>query len=656
MKGFILTGGPVWRRRILLGLVVGVPVLFLRMVEDPFNVPKLALLIAGTAVVGAIRIVEALQGNARFYGRPLLVPAVAFTAVLVVSWIFSPYRYYALFGLYGRFHGLIPYLVIIVFGLLLADAFAGRARDLAWAFVVAGGFVGGYAMVQWVGADPFTWAFAGRRTTQALSTIGNPNFSGGFLGIVIPLGVGLWFVDKQRRRKIAVLTALMAGGCYVAYSQGGWAAAAAGSAVTLGFVLAPRFRHARKAGAVAALLVALFLSGGVVYTIMTGKIEPFPFTVASRGWWWEAAMGVAGDSPLVGSGPDTFYVEGVQHRPLEDALFWNFNFADDPHSVFFAFLSNAGVVGLSGYLVVLGWSIWRGLRLQTSNLVGAAFIGSVVAYFTQALISIDEVSLRLALWVGLAGLVASTEEAVPDPKPVRPGRKGRARVRPPPVRAKPAVIVVGLVTLGALWWSAMFLLADARVHQGNVLFAGGEVERGKRHYELGLSFRGDYEYRRRYARHLAQSGITEDAGADEFNRVMELLSFLDHFPQVDTLVERARAVTQRASVEPELLTRAAELYEEAFRIDPLNPVIRTEYARSLIAAEREDDAATVLEAFVAEMPKNQYPEFWGQLGLARALTGDSAAAREAIEIALTLDPGNSTAQRAQEVLERDLPS
>jgi tetratricopeptide (TPR) repeat protein len=332
-------------------------------------------------------------------------------------------------------------------------------------------------------------------------------------------------------------------------------------------------------------------------------------------------------------------------------LFWNFNFADDPHSVFFAFLSNAGVVGLAGYLVVLGWSVWRGLRLSSSNLVGAAFLGSAVAYFTQALISIDEVSLRLAFWVGLAGLVASTEEAVPDPKPPRPGRKGRTRVRPPPVRGKPAVIVVALVTLGALWWSAMFLLADARVHQGGVLFARGEVERAKRQYELGLSFRGDYEYRRSFARDLAQAGITEPVDDHEFNRVMELLSFVDHFPQVDAIVERARAVAQRAAVEPELVATAAELYEEAFRRDSLNPVIRSEYARSLIAAEREDEAAALLEEFVAEMPQDQYSEFWGQLPLARALTGDSAAAREAIEIAFTLDPENAAAQRAQEVLE-----
>jgi len=653
VRTLILTKGPITRRYILIGLVIGVPAFFLRMVEDPFNVPKLALLMAGTAVVAAIRIAEITQGAEASGLRRLWFPAAAIAAPLTLSWLFSSYKWYGLFGLYGRFQGLIPYLVAVAFGVLLADAFAGRAQQLGWAVVVAGGFVGAYALIQKIDADPFTWAFGGEETNQALSSIGNPNFSGGLLGITIPLGIGWIFAArKARRNRAMLLTALMVAGCYFAYSQGGWAAALAGSAVTLGFGFASRFRFARLLGIVGALVIAAGLAGSVLYTIVTDEFGPFPYTVASRGWWWEAAAGAAADHPIVGAGPNSFYVEGPENRPLADALYWNFNIADDPHSVYFAFLSNAGALGILGFLSVLGWVVYRTIREPPHDWMSAAFLGSIAAYFTQSLITIDEVSLRVALWVALAGYATSYLPLPQEPRAVS-ARRRRSKRAPQrqPLRRRPAVALTGVALLGALYFSGAFLVADARVHQANLLFAAGAADDATREYELALAFRDDYEYRRRFARNLA--GVVsqqQEAGADEFRRALDALSFLDHFPQVNTMVERARIVFQRFQFEPELLDRAVALYRQAFEVDPLNPVIRTEYAQALVQADRIDEARAILEAFSDDIGTDDYAQFWGQLALIRATMGDDEAAVQALEIALELEPEEPAAVRAQELL------
>jgi tetratricopeptide (TPR) repeat protein len=656
LKTFILTKGPLYRRRILLGVVVGVPVFFLRMVQDPFNVPKLVLLMIGVTLAGAIRLAELSQGAKAQAMKHMLVPAVAIGGPLLIAWVFSDYRDYALFGLYGRFQGLIPYLVVIAFGLLLVDAFAGRARDLAWGVLLAGGFVGGYGLVQIIGADPFTWAVGGEETNQALSSIGNPNFSGGLLGVFVPVGVAMYFDEKKRRTKVAIITLLMIGGCYVAFSQGGYAAAVAGSAVVLGFKLSERWRIAKILGALAALAVAVFLVGAVVFTIFADRFGPFEYTVASRGWWWEAAVGTWTESPVVGAGPNSFFVEANPHRPLADALYWNFNIADDPHSVLFAFLANAGALGVIGFLTVLGFAVREGCKLDRTNMVGVAFLGGVIAYFTQAFISIDEVSLRVALWTMLAGLVASL---LPAPQEVRSrpkaARARRGRKRAPvrePVRRWPVLPLVGLAALAALWYGGGFLVADGRFHQGALLWQQERFPEARRQYELALSFRDDYEYRRRYARQLAQQvGQEGDVYGRYYERATELLSFLDDFPQVNTVVEQARLVRARAQVELELQDRALEIYARAFRIDPLNPIIRVEYAGLLLDKAREQEAADLMEAFADEMGRDQYPDFWGMLAWTRALVGDEAGAREAIDIALALNPDEPNAQQAQEVLE-----
>jgi hypothetical protein len=445
----------------------------------------------------------------------------------------------------------------------------------------------------------------------------------------------------------------MVGGRYFAYSQGGWAAALAGTAVSLGFGFAPRFRFARLLGVLGALVVAAGLAGAVVYTIVTDEFGPFPYTVISRGWWWEAATGMATEHPIAGGGPNTFFVEGPEHRPVADALYWNFNIADDPHSVFLAFLSNAGVIGLLGYLAALGWVVYRVWRDPPKDWLGAAFLGSVTAYFTQAIISIDEISLRMALWVALAGYVVSFEPRPPEPRPAR-ARRRRGKRRPvrEPLKAWPTVALTGIALLAALYFSGAFLVADARVHQANLFFSQGASGDAIREYELALAFRNEYEYRRRFARNLGQVALQQqDQGEDEFRRALGALSFLDHFPQVNTMIERARLVYERSGSEPALLERAVSLYAEAFAVDPLNPIIRSEYADALLTAGRSDEAAELLEDFDEEVGTGQYPEFWGELALARASVGHTATAQEALEVALALDPDNPAAQRAQELLQ-----
>ena len=205
----IVKRGPDIRRAVLLVLAAGVPAFFFRGVVDPFGIPKLALLAVGISVVVALRGMEILQGSTRAGLDRMLIPAAALTLPLVVSWGLSPYRSWALLGAHGRLQGLLPYLFVIVFGILVADAFRGRAGQLAMAMSWAGAIVGGYAAMQTVGLDPFEWSLFGS-PTEAVSTTGNPNFTGGFLGIAMPVAMALVIHDRGRRRVAVRLLAFIA--------------------------------------------------------------------------------------------------------------------------------------------------------------------------------------------------------------------------------------------------------------------------------------------------------------------------------------------------------------------------------------------------------------------------------------------------------------
>ncbi|MFN2388946.1 MAG: O-antigen ligase family protein [Actinomycetota bacterium] len=655
MKTLLLTRGPGLRRAVLLVLVAGVPAVFLRSLNDPFNVPKLAFLLVLVTVVGAVRVAELLQGESPERLRALLVPATALLAPLTVAWLASPFKGWELLGLYGRFGGLIPYVLVVVAGILIADAFSGDALPLAWAVVAGGVIASAYAIIQWLGADPYSWSLGGQETRGvATSTLGNSNFTGGYLSVVLPVALGLCFLDRTTRRRALKIVPVVAIGWLLSFSQGALAAGLASLAVTGGFVLAPRWRNARLAGLAVAAAGLIVVVGAVGYTLIEPETTRLPITVTYRGWWWQSAVSMALDSPIFGSGPNTFALKGVQYRPAPDALEINYNFADDPHSVFFAMLANAGVLGAAGFLVVVGWTVRKGVSLAAADILPASFFGSAIAYFVQAMVSIDELSLRLSLWVALGGVVASTaprlKEAATGGARGRVTKKKKRRAARSPLRRPAAVYALALPVAAASWWGIGFVMADGRVLEGKRLFAQDRPEEAIERFQLALGFRDSTRYRQDYGFHLGQVALARGVeGEDYLARARDAFGYLDGFPELIGRVSLARILRNYSVVDPATGEEAIDLYEEARRIDPLNPLLGLELAETHMQLGRYEEGVELL-APLAERAGARYPEIWGALGLAHAHLGDAAAARAAIERALTLSPEDPRAVSAQELL------
>lgn len=597
MREVILTEGPKWRRALLLVLVVGVPVLFMRNMMDSINVPKLGLLFIVVPLVASIRLVELLQGAEREGLRRLWIPAAALAIPLTISWLFSPYKGWALLGNYSRLGGLLAYLVVIVFGVLLADAFYGRGRTLAWAFTIAGGIVGAYALLQFVGGDPFEWVLAGEVVDRlTTSTLGNTNFAGGMLGIMLPVATGLCFSEKDRRGVALGLAAVIGLGLLVTASQGGFAAGAAGMLVTGGFILQGRWPRARLAGLAGAVAIGAVAVGVVVFSMVGPDPSPMPSTIVSRGEWWEIATRMTIDSPVVGRGPDSYALDGTRFRTVEEARkAGGWNYTDEPHNVALWFFACAGVLGGAGFLVAAGWGLREGLGLDDQNLVAAAFFGGVVAYLVQSLVSIDTVALRTAFWIVLAGLVVSTvgaprtaasKRAASSKKRASKARSRRGPVSEP-IQALPAVALVVLLGLAGAQWGLRFMAADASAKKGRDLFASGLALEGAAEFEEAIGFDDLAQYRRQYASFMGQAALVLAAqdepvrqaqATDFYEKAREAYSYLESVPHANAIVDYARLLDRWAYYHPEVKEEALVLYHRAVELDPKNGELREEVA------------------------------------------------------------------------------
>lgn len=655
-------------------MMIATPLIFLRGLNDPFNVPKLAFATTAVFLVAAIRVVEALQGRSLESFRRFLFPSLAVAIPLLLSWSFSSFRGWALFGQYQNFQGLIPYLVAIVFGALVADAFGGRADRIVWGLALAGWVTGAYALLQSFGLDPFPWNFTAGDDPLAIAALGNENFAGAFLAMSLPALAGAALLFPERRNTYLVGVAVAAAALFLTRSQAPWAGALAGLAVAGTFYVSPRWSWTRLVGVVLAGIIAATVVASVLVTILApdSRAAAYP-TLRVRGDWWEAAADMALDSPVVGHGPNTFSVLGVQYRPPEDAVADDYAFSNDPHSMLFDLLSGSGFPAALGFIAIAIWAAIVALRYRGDPFIPGLLLGIFTAYFVSSLVSIDQISLRMAAWGALGGLAAATTSV--DGKRGRTQRsRSKQKPRQRPLRYPLAVGVAGVAALTVFVASIAFVVADARVRRATHLFQERAFERGQTEFESALAIREDPEYRRLYGfwtGEVAEASQPDDgndgrprderetAEADSiayFRELPEIFGYLDRLPDMLGIRAYAGYLQSWSRTDPSVRDELLEVFSRALELDPLNPRLRADYGDVLIEVGRSEDAVAILEPAAellerdfkhVEAPDRTIREVFGRLALANAHLGNVEEARRAAERAL--EAGSS--READEALE-----
>ena len=162
-----------------LALIVALAILPSGM--DGFSTPKFTVLVAGSFFVLGLLIVNyvTLIGSIKQNRIPIAL-ALIFVAISIFSTIASSNRYQAIFGAFGRQAGVLTYLgIVILFIATILTLRSGHILLLLRVFLISGMWVGGYAVFQFMGIEPFPWE---RIYQGSFSFLGNPNFVGAYMG------------------------------------------------------------------------------------------------------------------------------------------------------------------------------------------------------------------------------------------------------------------------------------------------------------------------------------------------------------------------------------------------------------------------------------------------------------------------------------------
>jgi len=391
--GIVLVATLVRPQFGVLLLVPAVPFGALRQVRlGVMNVGAAEVLVLLVLAAWLMRMVA--RREIRWQWPPLSLPLLAFVGVLLLSTLEAV-------SLPHSAKEVVKWLEVLALYLFIANEFDERWSK-ALIFVVLGtgalaALHGIYQFLFQVGPEDFV-LFG--RFMRASGTFEQPNPYGGYLGLTLPLAVGLVgaaIVPMGQRVKgwwlawAAGCGALMLAALVMTWSRGAWLGFGAALAAMVLAVVA-RSGRAAVLGTVFALLAAyILLAGGLTrlppaigqrfgdfgpYLGLTDvrgvEVTDANFAVLERMAHWQSALDMWTDRPWLGVGIGNYEpVYGRYALPL-----WPLPLGH-AHNYYLNIAAETGILGLAAYLFLWGaalLSAWRVTR-QTSGWVWGVALG-----------------------------------------------------------------------------------------------------------------------------------------------------------------------------------------------------------------------------------------------------------------------------------------
>lgn len=623
---------------VLLASVVAVSGVF-----DPAMLPKLTVVLLGVIALAALAVGRGVLERVAVVPRGWWLPVVGvYAAALVLATATSSNRVVSVLGVFARWTGLVPYLAYLALVLLVVALGRPVLRPLVAAHVLALAVVVVYALAQVVGIDWVDWQVEG--ATPIFSAFGNVNFASGWTGAVLPLAL-YGALEARATCLRAALAALVVGAAVVLWQAGsaqGVIAAGAGCALLLGIWAGQRQGDEPRDVALRRWGPRAMIAGCVAAAIAVAAFVALrpDAGVDQRLHFWDAALTIFAEKPVLGSGLDTYGDLFLSRRSVEGAVRYGVERNEAPHSVPLGMLSNGGIVLALAYLAFVGSVgviLVRGLRrLQGDERLTLAAFGAVwLGYQVQSTVSFDvppvalvhHTSAAAILILGLAGATRTVE--LPGMAEAR--RRRRRRSGGTSGAELAVVAVVAVVAFGLSVLATRPMRAELTVGSAADLLEVGRGPDALQRLRTGIDLAPwEPSYKGLLASLLVQADQPQDA-YDLFEEAAE-----QDPGSVQLPLSTAALATDLGRTE-----EADRWYQEARRRDPNNPTVLVAIGRAALSAGDVEEAGE-LAGRAVELDPDDVTNLV-LLAQVQTAAGDTDAARATYQRALAVQPDNVAA-------------
>ena len=400
---------------VLLGGVFTTLAIWTKL-EDPINLPKMFVVALFAAAVLGLALPALLSAHRLTGGsKQIAVGLVGLLIIgLLVSTVVTDVKYTAIFGEYHRNNGAIAYLAMAILMSAGAFAFNLKSSDRYLKFYATTGLLlTAYGFLQAAGKDPVGWTID---YNPFITTLGNPNFTSGFLGLSAIVLLLLAVESTERKFQAAYAFGLLAD-LYILKRSGsiqGLFGFLIGAAI---IVIIKLWLVNRKYGQIGLAAAAITGAPVALAVINVGPLASklYQGTLNNRLDYWQASINMFKDHPVFGVGIDRFgeyYRQyAVQNQVVQGQI------TDNAHSVYMQILATGGLITFVPYMLVIGYITYIGFKAMlkahgATKLRIAGIFGIWLGTVAVNIVTIDNLGVAVWFWITGGVLISVSSSAI----------------------------------------------------------------------------------------------------------------------------------------------------------------------------------------------------------------------------------------------------
>jgi len=391
--------------------------------EDPINLPKMFVLVLFGAVVLGLALPAFLSAHrlTSGYQRIALGSVGTFFIGLLISTSTTDVKYTAFFGEYHRNNGALSYLAMIILMIAGSLVFNLKSSDRYFKFyAVTGVILSGYGLLQATDKDPVDWVLL---YNPFVTTLGNPNFTSGFLGLSA-IAILFLILESKAIKLQAIYAVGLFANLYILWRSGsvqGIFGFAIGASL---MILVKLWLINKLYGQIGLALAAIAGTPVVLAIINVGPLASkiYQGTLQNRFDYWHAAIGMFKDHPFFGVGIDRFG-ESYQQYAVQNQFIQG-QITDNAHSVYMQLLATGGLSLFIPYLFLVLFITFIGFKslitLQGSEKFKVSgLLGIWLATIAVNVVTIDNLGVGVWFWITGGVLVAVSSHKVETSRSVQ---------------------------------------------------------------------------------------------------------------------------------------------------------------------------------------------------------------------------------------------
>lgn len=410
---------------VILALSV-IPAVFVPLggTTDHFYLPKVAAMIVLALSFLAVLAINKIRFKDIVQKDRINISLFIYFILLAASVYAAENKVFAIIGVPGRWEGLVT-ITLYMFLFITARLYLVPDEGLFKIILVTAIIVSIYGILQTMNFDPFPRDVLRENwSSRAFSTMGNPNFLGSYIVLIIPTSIYFYIINKN----ITGLTAyailfycLLSTG-----TRGAWLGTIT-SIMAFAAIHYMYFRYSKGEFTryiillvITILLLALYnfyTEGAFIDRFLSIKRDADEFLTngdradysgANRGFIWKRVAELIKKRPLTGYGIENLGEAFKKYYTQDMIELWNeVRYLDKAHNEYLHIAVTSGIPSLLVYLTFISQIILKGLFRLKNCKTALLILSSVIGYMTAAFFNISVVSVAYVYWIFL-GLLAGS--------------------------------------------------------------------------------------------------------------------------------------------------------------------------------------------------------------------------------------------------------